>query len=244
MSPTIAPQADAWDNHGHIYQPKQTMPTAIIAGASGLTGQALLKRLIASHQYQRIITLERRASASVSVVFDQSSIHQVLQVDFNALPAFPPCDDAYCCLGTTIKKAGSKAAFRKVDFDAVVNFATRAHEAGAKQFLVISALDAAAKSALFYNRVKGEMEEAVAAIGFDAVHIFQPSFLMGERRESRLGERLGIAAFKTISPLLVAGIRKYRPIHVDVVASAMLTAAMSGKHGVMQYESDVIQAMA
>jgi uncharacterized protein YbjT (DUF2867 family) len=208
---------------------------AIIAGASGLTGQALLKRLIADGQ--TVYTLERRTTPSVS------SNHRPIVVDYANLPTLPKCDAAYCCLGTTIKKAGSKNAFRQVDFDYVVAFARRAFAAGTKQFLVISALDASAKSAIFYNRVKGEMEEAVAAIGFDAVHIFQPSFLLGERAESRLGERLGIAAFKTISPLLVAGIRKYRPIHVDVVAGAMLNAATSGKRGVMRYESDVIQGM-
>jgi uncharacterized protein YbjT (DUF2867 family) len=217
------------------------MTTAIIAGASGLTGQALLKRLIADGQ--TVYTLERRATPSVSVVFDHSSNHHPIVVDYANLPTLPQCNAAYCCLGTTIKKAGSKDAFRQVDFDYVVAFARRAFEAGTKQFLVISALDASAKSALFYNRVKGEMEEAVATIGFDSVHIFQPSFLLGERSESRLGERLGIAAFKTISPLLVAGIRKYRPIHVDVVASAMLSAATGGKKGVMRYESDLIQAM-
>jgi uncharacterized protein YbjT (DUF2867 family) len=211
---------------------------AIIAGASGLTGQALLKQLIASHSYQSVTTLERRTTKGVS------GIHRVMQVDYDALPALPPCDDAYCCLGTTIKKAGSQAAFRKIDFDAVLAFAKRAREAGAKQFLVVSALGASPKSSIFYNRVKGEMEDAIAALGFDAVHIFQPSFLLGERPESRIGEKIGITAFKTISPLLVAGARKYRPIHVDAVAAAMLKAALNGTRGVMRYESDVIHAMA
>jgi len=222
------------------------MSTAIIAGASGLTGKALLKRLIASHHYERVITLERRASASVS------GNHVVLQVDFNALPTLPPCDDAYCCLGTTITKAGSRVAFRNVDYAAVVNFAKGAREAGARQFLVVSALGASAASSIFYNRVKGEMEDAVAALGFNTVHVFQPALLMGDRTESRLVERLSIAAFKSITPLLVGGIRKYRPIHVDVVSRAMLTAALNGTNrtngghstnGATRYESDLIQAM-
>lgn len=211
---------------------------AIIAGASGLTGQALLKTLIASRRYDRINTLERRASIAVS------AIHIPIVVDFNALSTLPACDDAYCCLGTTIKKAGSRDAFRRVDFEYVIAFARAAKAASAKQFLVVSALGASATSSIFYNRVKGEMENAVVEIGFDAMHIFQPSFLLGDRAESRVGEKIGIAAFKGISPLLIGSARKYRPIHVDTVAAAMLNAASSKQRGVHRYESDVIQAMA
>lgn len=210
---------------------------AIVAGATGLTGQALLKKLIESRRYTTVYTLERRASPSISAT------HQVLQVDFNALPVLPTCDDAFCCLGTTIKKAGSQDAFRLVDFEYVLAFSTRALEAGAKHFFVVSALDASPNSAIFYNRVKGEMEEAVAALGFSTVHIFRPSFLLGERAESRFGERIGISAAKALTPLLVRGLRKYRPIHVETVARAMLHAASEGKSGVHRYESDVIQAM-
>jgi uncharacterized protein YbjT (DUF2867 family) len=216
------------------------MPTAIIAGATGLTGQATLKQLIKSQHYTRIISLERRASTSVS------SDYEVQVVDFDhlsALPALPNIDDAYCCLGTTIKKSGSKAAFRKVDFDAVIHFAKRAREAGAKQFLVVSALGANAASPIFYNRVKAEMENALTTLGFNAVHIFQPALLLGERTESRLIEGLSIIAFKIITPLLLGRVRKYRPIHVDVIAKAMLKAATSSVHGVRRYESDEIQEM-
>ncbi len=214
------------------------MPTAIIAGASGLTGSALLKLLLACHHYQRVYTLERRTSAGVS------ASHHPLIVDFKRLASLPACDDAYCCLGTTIKKAGSQDAFRKVDFDYVVNFARAAKASGAKQFLVVSALGASANSGIFYNRVKGEMEEAVAALGFDAVHIFQPSFLLGERAETRVGERIGIRAFNILSPLLIGGARKYRPIAAADVAKVMLRAALDGKRGVMRLESDAIQRRA
>jgi uncharacterized protein YbjT (DUF2867 family) len=231
---------------------------AIIAGASGLTGQSLLKQLIASQRYQSVTTLERRATRTpefashgtrgesrnpMQRIPGVSSTHRVMQVDYTALPALPPIDDAYCCLGTTIKKAGTQAAFRQVDFDAVLAVATRAREAGAKQFLVVSALGASTKSPIFYNRVKGEMEEAVATIGFDAVHIFQPSFLLGDRAEMRLGEKIGKGVFNLFAPVMLGGLRKYRSIHVDVVAAAMLKAAASGKRGVMRYESDLIQAM-
>ncbi len=215
---------------------------AVVAGASGLTGQVLLRLLLDQPRYDEVITLERRASKA------SSAKHQPLQVDFDRLGPLPSCDDAYCCLGTTSKKAGSKEAFRKVDFDYVLDFATAARAAGAKQFLVVSALGADANSSVFYSRVKGEMEIAVSKIGFDAVHIFRPSFLVGAtnqtRAESRPIEGLSIAAFTALSPLLVGRARKYRPISVNAVSRAMLVAASSPSHGVKIYESDAMQSLA
>jgi uncharacterized protein YbjT (DUF2867 family) len=215
---------------------------AIVAGASGLTGKALLQLLLDQPRYDEVITLERRASKASSVK------HQPLHVDFDCLGPLPTCDDAYCCIGTTSKKAGSKEAFRKVDFDYVLAFATAAYAAGAKQFLVVSALGADAGSGVFYSRVKGEMELAVSKIGFDAVHIFRPSFLVGStnqtRAEARPIEGLSIAAFTALSPILVGRARKYRPISVDAVSRAMLAAASSPSQGVKIYESDAMQSLA
>ena len=103
-------------------------------------------------------------------------------IDFESLPKLPKTDDAFCCLGTTIRKAGSQAAFRKVDFDYVLNFATAAKAAGAKRFFVVSALGANAKSGVFYNRVKGEMENALMAMNFESLHIFRPVISAGRTR--------------------------------------------------------------
>ena len=119
----------------------------------------------------------------------------------------PKTDDAFCCRGTTIKTTGSQAAFRKVDFDYVVNFAAAAKAAGVKRFLVVSALNPNAKSGVFYYRVKGEMENALKAMNFESLHIFRPSFLLVERPEARVGERLGIAVFSTLALLMIGPAR-------------------------------------
>jgi uncharacterized protein YbjT (DUF2867 family) len=215
---------------------------AIFAGASGLTGQALLQLLLDQLRYDEVVTLDRRANKPLHVK------HRPLQVDFANLSQLPTCEDAYCCLGTTSKKAGSKEAFRKVDFDYVLNFASAARAAGTNKFLVVSALGANASSRVFYSRVKGEMECAVSSIGFEAVHIFRPSFLVGAanqtRNESRPIESLSIAAFSALSPLLIGPARKYRPISVSTVSRAMLAAASSSAVGWNTYESDAMQKLA
>ncbi|MCY7388591.1 MAG: hypothetical protein LH481_11095 [Burkholderiales bacterium] len=123
------------------------------------------------------------------------------------LAELPKTDDAFCCLGATIRQAGSQAAFRKVDFDYVVNFATAAKAAGVKRFLFVSAIAANAKSGVFYNRIKGKMENALKAMNFESLHIFRPSFLVGERAEARVGERLGIAVFSALALLMIGPAR-------------------------------------
>ncbi len=217
------------------------MTIAILAGASGLTGAFLLRHLVADKRYTNIHTLERRKRPGIA------GNHHPHVVDFAALGTLPDCDDAFCCLGTTIKEAGSKAAFRTVDFDYVLNFAKAAKSAGVKKFMVVSALGASPTSAVFYNRVKGEMEQALTKIGFDSLHIFQPSLLLGDRAESRLGERIGIGAFAAIAPLLIGRARKYRPIAADDVAKVMIKMASrdsTANHAVFRYESDEIVLLA
>lgn len=207
------------------------MRTALIAGATGLTGGHLLSALLEGGQYGKVHALVRKAALAAHPRLDQ------LNVDLAHLPRLPRVDDAFCCLGTTLRKAGSQAAFRMVDFDYVVNFAQAARAAGARRFLVVSAIGADAKSAVFYSRVKGETEDALRNIGFDALHLFRPSFLVGERQESRAGERLGIAAFSLAAPLMLGALRKYRPVDASVVAAAMLKAAQSNATGVVMHDS-------
>src|SRR5690606_24320068 len=121
-------------------------------------------------------------------------------------------DDVFCCLGTTIKKAGSQNAFRRVDYDYPVALGKLAKSAGAKRFLVISAMGADARSNIFYSRVKGQMEEALKKMEFPALHIFQPSLLLGKRDEFRLGEKAASVLAPAISPLLRGKMKKYKPI--------------------------------
>ncbi len=145
----------------------------------------------------------------------------------SAFEALETPDVAFCCLGTTMKKAGSREAFRAVDYGAVLGFAQAAHRRGGRAFLHISAMGANAHSRIFYNSVKGQVEEAVAQVGFGSVYAFRPSMLDGQRQESRLVERVGLAMMRAAGPLL----GKYRPTPVEALAQAMVAAAKSPAPG-------------
>ena len=148
-------------------------------------------------------------------------------------------DDVFCCLGTTIKKAGSQEAFRKVDLSLVVDVAKVMRKQGAEQFIVISAMGANSSSKVFYNRIKGEMEEALKVLGYPCVRIIRPSLLLGHREEFRLGERIGILMSPLWKLLLVGSLKKYRPVQADVVARFMVKVAHKEPvAGVHVYEND------
>ena len=193
---------------------------AVLVGASGLVGDRCLARLLDHPAYDRVTVLSRRPLALA-----HAKLHIEL-VDFDGLQWLGErCDDIFCCLGTTIRKAGSQENFRRVDHDYPLALARLGKAAGAQQFLLVSALGADAQSSVFYSRVKGETERDIAAIGLPKVSFMRPSILLGERREHRPGERAGIFVGQLIAPLLVGPLRKYRPIHADDVAAAMLYAA-------------------
>ena len=207
---------------------------ALLAGATGLTGGHLLELLLADVRYSRVHALVRKPALPAHARSQEHSF------DFDHPAKLPRADDVFCCLGTTIKMAGSQAAFRKVDFDYVVTLARLARDAGAKRFLLVSSLGADARSPIFYNRVKGEMEAALRDIGFDALHIFRPSLLLGDRRESRVVERLSIAASAIIAPFMLGPARKYRPIRASTVAKAMWKTAWVSQRGMHIHLSDEI----
>jgi uncharacterized protein YbjT (DUF2867 family) len=150
-------------------------------------------------------------------------------------------DEAFCCLGTTIKKAGSQEAFRAVDHDAVLAFAKAAKQAGTRSFLVVTALGADTRSRVFYNRVKGEVQEALKGVGFESLVILQPSLLLGERAESRPGERAAIVASRVLAPLLRP--LASRPIEAHTVARAMLALAREAPQGVKVAPSGELQEL-
>ena len=213
--------------------------TALVAGASGLVGGHLLHLLLADAAYARVITLARRQLDTRHAKLDQRVL------DLGALDAVtdpPHVDDAFCCIGTTIKKAGSQEAFRRVDYDYVLAFARAAQRAGARQFLLVTALGADSTSRIFYSRVKGEIEQAVRELPFQGIQIFRPSFLMGERAESRLAERLAIPVARVLAPLLLGPLRRYRPIHAADVARAMVRIAKAELRGPNVFEYDAIMA--
>lgn len=218
-----------------------TTRSALIAGATGLVGRALLALLLDSPRHAQVHALLRRPAPGLPA-------HPKLRplvVDFDRLPALPPVDDCFIALGTTIKAAGSQAAFRRVDFDAVVNTARAARDAGARSIVVVSALGADAASRVFYNRVKGEMQQAVSALGADAVVFMQPSLLAGNREALGQPVRAGEAwAMRLLRPVLDWVPRGVRPIAAADVAQAMLQAASAARPGVSVVSSGDMQGAA
>lgn len=203
--------------------------TALIAGATGLVGSALLRQLAAHAGYAEVRALGRRPPAleAGNIRFVASDFGNLGQ-----LRAELAVDDVFCCLGTTLRKAGSRAAFERVDYHMVVDLARAAHQAGAKRFLVVSAVGASARSPAFYSRVKARMEQAVAEVPFEAVHVVRPSLLLGDRAEHRPGERLAQKVSPLLSLALVGPLAKYRPVAAADVAAALVRCAGSDARGV------------
>jgi uncharacterized protein YbjT (DUF2867 family) len=214
--------------------------TALIAGATGLVGRALLARLLASEHYRSVHVLLRRPPVDIKA----SSKLEIHQVDFARLPAaFPTVEDVFIALGTTIKSAGSEAAFRKVDFNFVVDVARAAKAAGATRLAVVSALGADPTSRILYSRVKGEMEIAIMQLGYDLVVIAQPSMLVGDRAALGQPPRSNeVWSARLLAPLGWIMPKGWRPIPADAVASAMLAAMTDTKPGVRVLKSGAMQA--
>ena len=204
--------------------------SALIAGATGLVGERVLKMLLASPRYDEVIAVTRRHLTVEHPKLRQlvGSLSDAEEIIANAQVR---ATDAYCGLGTTIKTAGSQAAFREVDFDYVLNFARAAKAAGAKRFMLVSAIGASAESKVFYSRIKGETEQALDKLGFDALHIFRPGLLLGERYEKRRGESIMIRLAPMLNPLMVGGASIYKSIPAEDVAAAMVAAAGSDAAG-------------
>ena len=212
---------------------------AWIAGATGLTGAALLDELLREPQMDRVVAFVRRPLSVVDHKLTETP------VDFEHLREGNHgfVDAAFCCLGTTIKTAGSEAAFRLVDHDYVLAFADAAKAHGAGHFGVVSARGADATSRIFYNRVKGETERDLRQLGFASLAIYQPSILVGNRQQQRPAERIGTILAQALSPLMLGPLRKYRAIRVTTIAKAMLRQSLTAKSGVEVYESDVIEEL-
>jgi len=203
-----------------------------------LVGRALLPLLLSDKAYGHTHVLVRRAWGDAGISPRLTS-HVV---DFKSLPSLPSVDDVYVALGTTIKTAGSEGAFRSVDFDAVVETARAARTEGATRLVVVSALGADAKSKVFYNRVKGEMQDAVSHLGFTSVVLAQPSLLLGNRvalgQAPRRGEEW---AMRLLGPVMGWVPRGVRPIPATAVASAMVHAMLHATPGVRVLSSAEMQ---
>jgi uncharacterized protein YbjT (DUF2867 family) len=210
--------------------------TALLAGATGLIGGHCLRTLLDGGRYQRVIALTRRPSGT-----RHSRLLERI-VDFEKLDEIDPFPlaDIFCALGTTLRRAGSQPAFLKVDFEYPGILARRSAAAGGRQFTLVSSVGADIASGNFYLRVKGEVENAISELPFESIHIFRPSFLIGERVESRWGESAGIAAARALQFALTGKLRKYRPISAATVASAMAAASVRANPGRHIYYDDIV----
>jgi uncharacterized protein YbjT (DUF2867 family) len=212
---------------------------ALLAGATGLVGRELAEQLSASAEYDAVHVLVRRA---VPELASKPKLIPLV-VSFDALPALPLALDVYIALGTTIKVAGSEEAFRRVDYDYVLAVARAARLAGARRLGIVSALGADAKSSVFYNRVKGEMQAAVAELGYESVVIAQPSLLMGDRetlgQPARGGEVWARRLLGPVSGLIPRGVR---PVRASAVAAALIRGMLAAAPGVSFVENRAMHA--
>jgi uncharacterized protein YbjT (DUF2867 family) len=200
------------------------MTTAWLAGGSGLVGGVLLRQLLDDARFHRVISVGRR-----TLPLEHPKLTQAL-ADFGspaALEALPPPTVAFSCLGSTLKKAGSRDAFRAVDYGAVLAFARAARRAGAGVLVHVSSMGANPRSRAFYLAVKGELERDVAGLGFPSVYALRPSMLDGKREEHRLGEAIGLVVMRALGPLLGS----YRPTKVEAIAKVMIASALAAAPG-------------
>ena len=209
------------------------MSTALIAGASGLTGSALMELLLESNAYDRVKVLVRRP-----LEIEHPSLEQILYDYEHPDNSRIQADHVYCCLGTTMKKAVTRQAFFRVDHDYPLQVARAAYQNGAGKFALVSAVGANPRSMFFYNRVKGKLEEDLKEIPFTALYIFRPSILLGCRDEFRLAEALGKGIMKSFSFLLPGNMK---PIHARQVAACMFDRMWSEEKGVHIIQSKEMQ---
>jgi uncharacterized protein YbjT (DUF2867 family) len=210
--------------------------TAMVTGASGLTGSHLVKFLCENEAYEKVIVIVRKALtySHPKLVEKLKNLDQVKENDFDGV------DDFFCCLGSTMKKAGSKEVFEQVDLIAPIRMGKYAKLQGASHMLVISAMGANPQSKVYYNRVKGTMEEKVSMLSLPHVSIFRPSLLLGDRQEFRLGERFGEMAMKALKSAFIGPLKKYQAIEAKQVAYAMILKALENPppKSVAIYESE------
>lgn len=216
--------------------------TAILIGATGLVGGHALRLLLESPSYSKVIAVSRRPVdvSHKKLVRVEAGSFDHLATTLEGIKA----DDAFCCLGTTIRQAGTKAEFHKVDYGYALEFAHRVLRNGAKHFLLVSAIGAQARSPVFYNRVKGLLEKEVSALDFQRISVFRPSLLVGDRIEDRPGEAISVRLSAIIAPFLRGPLRSMHPIGGADVASAMIAAAQSDRiERIRIYRYDDMQAL-
>jgi nucleoside-diphosphate-sugar epimerase len=222
--------------------PSAAPRSAWVAGGSGLVGRALVDVLVEAPDYARVLAVTRRPLGREH----PRLANRILPFEkLEAQLAGSPCQDAFCCLGTTLRRAGSEAAFRAVDHDTVLRFARAARQAGAERFVFVSAVGADPASKNFYLRVKGETEADLAAVGFPSLDLAQPGLLLGgTRSDSRPLETTARLFMPLANPLLGGSLKGYRGIEVETLAKALLGMARSGRRGTQRYTFDALAKLA
>ena len=206
---------------------------AVVLGGTGLIGGELIKLLVKNNSYSEIRILGRR---NVDIASSKIRFYKVDMENLQQHESLFEVDVVFCCLGTTIKTAGTKEGFRKVDYEMVMNAAKNA-EKYVKKFILISSLGANANASNFYLKTKGEVEKMVLETKIESISILRPSILYGNRVEKRSGEKVGIAFMKFATPILQGSLKKYRGIEARTVAEAMVIYDLEEKKGKFIYES-------
>jgi uncharacterized protein YbjT (DUF2867 family) len=210
---------------------------AIIFGSTGLIGANILKLLNSSNEFTSITSFVRKRSD-----ITPTKVKEIV-TDFQNIEEFKDefaCDVCFISLGTTIKQAGSQEKFKEVDYTLVFNIATLCKNMDVKSVLVVSSLGADPNSSVFYSRIKGEMERDVSKMELNSLYFFRPSLLLGDRKDFRIGEKVGEVISGTFSFFFVGGLKKYKPISAEIVAKAMLRISLLFKTGIHFFESDEI----
>jgi uncharacterized protein YbjT (DUF2867 family) len=211
---------------------------ALVIGATGATGRSLIDQLKEKEEYEFIYVVHYRATGledGLKVSEYVLDFENILDLRLEAI------DDVFCCIGTTIKKAGSKEQFKKVDKDYVLAFGKWAKIQDVNSFHVISAMGSDINSSFFYNQVKGQMEEGLIDLNLRSLYIYRPSLLLANRNEFRLGEKIGEVLFTVFSPLMVGPLKKHKAVSVNKVAASMIYNALHNEAGVHVILSDEIQ---
>lgn len=218
----------------------KVMRSALVVGATGLVGSSLVKLLCESKEYAAVNVISRRPLdfTHPKLVVKLREFDQIADQDIEF------AHEVFCCLGTTMKKAGSKQQFEKVDFEYPLTIAAIAKNRGIDHFIVISAMGANEKALAYYSQVKGKLEAELIKMDFPQLSIVRPSLITGERQEFRLGETVGDKVLKVLNPILAGPMKKLRSIPADQIALAMKVIALYGtKPKVAIYLSDELLKM-
>ena len=213
------------------------MNSWLVVGGTGLVGKHLIKELEASNDFDLVYVLVRKkqfigTKKTKEIVFDFTEKERLQSLD--------PVNHVFCCLGTTIKKAGSKERFRYVDLELPVSIAMWAEQKMVDSYSIVTALGADYSSKIFYNQVKGEVEDEIKKRNIPKIQIFQPSLILGKRTEVRFGEIIWKVLFKCIIPLFLGSLKKYRGIRADVIAKGMVNHLKNSQNGISVFESHLI----